>query len=333
MQMVARLSAENTLKTSMHVPAFSRRRVAWHVDVSRESGNTHVALGFHAAKSHNVVPLTMCNVTHKSIFELHAPLLALLNSMKKPGVVAHISLTLAENGVDAVLHLKSPLHKKDVALWAEAPLNIIRLSTSLEQYDYVKIYEKEAPHLTFSEVNVNMPQGAFLQATQSGEQAILNALLSELPKAESVITECFSGLGTYTLPLAALGHRITAYEGAEPMVQALTNAVRQHPKLNIHSESRDLMQRPVPLSALTHTRIMVLNPPRAGAKAQCAEVARSTISHVAYVSCSPKTFERDARLLINAGFRITSLTPIDQFLWTDHLELVAHFSKTGDAIA
>ncbi|MEM1366029.1 MAG: RNA methyltransferase, partial [Pseudomonadota bacterium] len=145
------------------------------------------------------------------------------------------------------------------------------------------------------------------------------------------VTDLFAGAGTFSIPLA-LHSKVAAYEGEAGALTALDKAARQAPKLGVRiktltTERRDLHRRPLTARELKRVDGVVFDPPRAGAEAQCKELAKSPVRKIVAVSCNPATFARDARILIDGGFRLQKVAPVDQFLWTPHIEVVAFFSR------
>jgi 23S rRNA (uracil1939-C5)-methyltransferase len=171
--------------------------------------------------------------------------------------------------------------------------------------------------ITLSGVPVAMPEGAFLQATADGEAALVNAVKAGLADATNIV-DLFAGLGTFALSLPGKVH---AVEGARDAILSL-NAARR-----VSTEHRDLFRRPLSVAELDRFDGLVLDPPRAGAKEQITELAQSNVSKVAYVSCNPATFARDAKSLTDGGFKLQNIAPVGQFRWSTHVELAAAFIR------
>ena len=155
----------------------------------------------------------------------------------------------------------------------------------------------------------------------------MSARVSQHASKASRVMDLYSGCGTYSLPLLAAGKIVHAVEGSQEMVAALHNAARKTAPERIHSSVRDLYRDPVKTEELNRFDAVVINPPRNGALPQCEAIAKSTVPLVIMVSCNPATFARDAAALIKGGYRLESATPIDQFLWSHHLELIAKFVR------
>ena len=170
------------------------------------------------------------------------------------------------------------------------------------------------------------PPGAFLQATAEGEAALLDAVRDAVGDAARIV-DLFAGCGTFALPLAEQAD-LRAYEGDAAMIAALDRGWRQAPGLHrLTAEARDLFRRPLEPDEFKGVDAVVIDPPRAGAEAQCATLARSQVPVIAMVSCNPVTFARDARALVAAGYRLDWVQVVDQFRWSAHVELAARLSK------
>ena len=171
------------------------------------------------------------------------------------------------------------------------------------------------------------PAGGFLQATADGEAALVNAVRRIVGDADMVL-DLFAGCGTFTLPLAE-NAEVRAVEGDALALEALDAGWRGAPDLKlVETERRDLFRRPFLTRELEKIPAAVLDPPRQGARAQCEQLADSAVERVAMVSCNPATFARDVRLLLDGGYQLEWIQPVDQFRWSPHVELAASMSRT-----
>lgn len=316
---------ENVIADMIHVGPKSRRRAEFKIAVNKGL----VSVGFFAAKSHDVVDISMCPVTEPELFALISPLRDTISKLKKPGNIKSLSVTLLDDGIDSIISVKSPLmptDKESLAAFASAT-PIVRLMEKVEdQETYHRIYEEAPATIAFSGVDVKLPVASFLQPTKAGQLAITKLVLEYLKSAKRVV-DLYSGCGTYSFPLAKQGSRISAYEGAEEMIMAMQNAIRQHDlEQQMHAMTRDLYRKPLTAKELETFDGAVINPPRNGALPQAKQLAASKIPNIVMASCNPNTFERDAKALLEAGYKLESLTPVDQFYWTEHLEVVGKFS-------
>jgi 23S rRNA (uracil1939-C5)-methyltransferase len=186
------------------------------------------------------------------------------------------------------------------------------------------LIQRRPPRMLFGGVEVRLPPGAFLQPTALGEAALVRAVTTVL-KGRRQIADLYAGAGTFTFPLA--GHaKVHAVEGDAAASEALATAARGLGG-RVVAERRDLARAPLAAAELARFDAAVLDPPRAGARAQAAAIAASGLDLLAYVSCDPGSFARDARILIDGGFRLERVLPIDQFCWSAHLELVGVFRR------
>lgn len=182
----------------------------------------------------------------------------------------------------------------------------------------------EAPTVTFDGVAVALPPAAFLQATPDGEQALVSAV-SMITAGAGRIADLFAGLGTFSLPLSARA-QVMAIDAAGSAIEALGQAARRHQR-PLLAQHRDLFRAPLDPKELSKFDAVVLDPPRASARAQAEALAQSTVPRIAMVSCNPNSFARDARILVDGGYRLTGLWPVGQFRWSIHVELAARFER------
>jgi len=191
------------------------------------------------------------------------------------------------------------------------------------------VAERRTPEIDLSGLRVILPVGGFLQPTQEGEAALIALVRAGVGEARRVV-DLFAGCGTFSASLAGAA-AVHAVEGEKPALAALERAVRtQAPGLALKpltTEARDLARRPLLAEELNKFEAIVIDPPRAGALAQAEEIAKSKVPVVASVSCNPATFARDARTLLDGGYRLDCVTPVDQFLWSGHVELVGIFRR------
>lgn len=302
-------------------PPLSRRRASLRAE--RIGGR--VVLGFNEGASHRIVDIAECPILHPALFALVAPLRALLPPLIARRRTAEVRLALADQGVDLMLSgVEAEGLEASEALTAFAQAHrLARLSID-EGYGPSPRWEPEPVTVTLGGVAVALPAGVFLQATADGEAALLAAVEEAVGQA-SAIADLFAGLGTFALPLSARA-RVLAVEGARDPLLALKQAAARAGR-PIATEHRDLFRRPLDSAELGRFEAVVLDPPRAGAKEQMAALATADIARIAYVSCNPATFARDAARLAEGGWRIEWVRPIGQFRWSTHVELAAAFAR------
>jgi 23S rRNA (uracil1939-C5)-methyltransferase len=298
------LSAPEILEPHLSPPR-SRRRAAL-----KAAGGS---IGFNAEASHRIVDMRECHILRPELFALVAPLRRLLNG--RAGAV----MTLADQGVDLLLEGVSVegLAATEAMTGFSREHRLARLALD-DGYGPQIVWEPEPVTISLSGVPVALPQGAFLQATAEGEAALVAAVREAVGEAR-ITADLFAGLGTFAL---ALSGKIYAAEGARDAVLALKGAVR-----GIFADHRDLFRRPLDVTELNRFEAVVLDPPRAGAKELAPHLAASTVPRLAYVSCNPNTFARDAKELIDGGYRLLWVKPVGQFLWSTHVELAAAFVR------
>ncbi|MBA2588232.1 MAG: class I SAM-dependent RNA methyltransferase [Alphaproteobacteria bacterium] len=280
------------------------------------------AIGFHAARSHSIVDMRECLVLTSGLFELAQQLRTRLAFLKEPAEV-HVTETLT--GFDLAVRSPQKLSPALNALMAEA---LAGLDIARAVFNNALVLESAPPQVEEGGVRVTLPPQAFLQSTREGEAALQERVLGIVGKAKTVC-DLFAGLGTFALPLAKKA-RVHAVEQDAPALAALATAARGEKGLKpVTTEQRDLFKLPLTPVELAPYNAVVLDPPRAGAEAQARALARSKVPIIAYVSCDAATFARDAALLLAGGYRLGPVSPIDQFLWSSHIELVAGFKRAG----
>jgi 23S rRNA (uracil1939-C5)-methyltransferase len=236
-------------------------------------------------------------------------------------------VTLTDSGIDVDI---SGVARKGGELSADARM---RLAEAAQAGKLARVtlegetaYMAQAPIVRLGSATVSLPPGAFLQAVPGAEVA-MGAFAADALAGADRIADLYCGVGTFTFPLAQIAP-VYAVDGDAPAIRALTAAMATAPGLKgVTAEARDLVRRPVLAEELKKTDAALFDPPRAGAAQQAAELARSKVSRVVGISCNPATFVRDAAVLIAAGFSLKRVLPVDQFLWSPHVELAAAFER------
>ena len=307
---------EAAVEDTWVTPPGSRRRIV----LAARRTRTGVQLGFHARRSDDIVDIRACPITAPDIVrklsalkEMAAPLAPLKGEMD-------MTVTAAPNGLD--------LHMSGVATFA-APHDIMMAGAKALAAGFLRVTVGEdvplaqgVPEMQVGRAFLRPPPGSFIQASAEAE-AFMASLVRQHLKFALEVADLFSGCGTFALRLAEEA-RVHAAEGNAEALEALEDSARAAPGLKpITAEVRDLFRDPLPAAALSRFQGLVLNPPRAGAAKQVAEIALSGVRRIAYVSCDPGTLARDLRVLVDAGYRIVLIQPVDQFLWSSHVETVA----------
>jgi 23S rRNA (uracil1939-C5)-methyltransferase len=316
---VASALAQHGLETEVRAPHVSppnsRRRATLRAMRLRKG----VALGFNEERSHRIVDMSECHILRPELFALVAPLRRLLGELASSDRTSEVRLTLCDQGVDLALSgvVVEGLAAAEALTGFAERHRLARLSLD-EGYGAEIRYEPVPATVTLSGVPVPLPPGAFLQATEDGEAALVQAVREGTADARRV-ADLFAGIGTFALSLGPLVYAAEAWQAA---VVALRAA-----RPGIAAEHRDLYRRPLSTDELGRFEAVVLDPPRAGAAEQVRELARSAVRQVSYVSCNPATFARDARSLVDGGFQLSWVQPVGQFRWSTHVELAAAFAR------
>ncbi len=300
----------------------SRRRAEFKISVQKGV----VRVGFYAPQSHQVVAVAECKVVTPRIMSVLIKIETLIASLKKPADYQEVHITDLAVGLDILFLVDASNAADKTKLLDFARQQTLRLTLKTKQ-DLQVLYESGAVKTNFGGMEVELPPGAFLQASADAETYMRHIILQHLDGCKSIV-DLYCGAGTYTLPLAATGARLQAYEGDNEMIAALYNAARRHGiEGRVTTAVRDLYRAPVTARELERNDGAVINPPRNGAEPQTKELAKSGIKKIVMVSCNPATFTRDAKHLQTAGYMLKEARPVDQFYWTPHLELVACFIK------
>lgn len=300
-------------------PEKSRRRAVFKF--GKEKG--HVLVGFHAARSHMIVDMQECLVLTKGLLDFTATLRRALAPILAEGEKAEVHVSETDTGLD--LAFRWP-RKLTPSLTAEIAKAFAGADIARIVFNGEILLERVRSEIHFDGIAVVPPPHAFLQATREGE-AMLQVRVAKLTKGAKAIVDLFAGLGTFSLTLARRA-KVHAVEQDGDALAALTEAARKAKGLKpVTTEKRDLFKIPLTVLELNRFDAAVLDPPRAGAEAQVKLLAASKISRIAYVSCDASTFARDATILARAGFNMGDVTPVDQFLYSEHIELVAGFTR------
>jgi 23S rRNA (uracil1939-C5)-methyltransferase len=304
----------------VQIPPQSRRRAEFKVKVEKKQ----VTLGFYRNKTHDVIELTHCPVTSPQITALLPTLKLTLEQLKKAGHVEAVQVSQYDNGIEVIFHCKEALLQRDKAILAncvDAIKSVKRVVVQVKKLSTHEILRQLEPlEMHFGQSIVHVPVGAFIQATAKAQNTLIDTLIS-IVEPDMHIADLYAGCGTYSFPLAEKASSVSAYEGNIEMVIAANNAIKRH-KLqnNLYFSVQDLVAKPVIAHMLSGKDLVIINPPRAGASKQCQEVIKAKVQYVAMISCNPSTLSRDLSYFKQAGYRLIRAIPVDQFLWTTHLE-------------
>ena len=284
-----------------------------------------IELGYFQRQSHQVVDVQECPLLDYTLTALFSPLRTLLKDILAPRQKAEIAILASQTGVDMALS------------YTPAPLDLSlleRLTHFAQTQDLARlrlngevIVTRKTPMVNFCDTLVEADALGFLQASNGADDALtswLMKLTSSTPPKKAV--DLFCGRGLFSHALATKATHVTAYDMDLPALTALKNSCKNKVP-NIHTHQRQLFANPLKTSELNAFDFVLLDPPRAGAPAQCKELAASSVPKSAYVSCSPQSFARDAGYLIKGGYALTSVQGLDQFLWSQHIEIMGLFEK------
>lgn len=297
-----------------------RRRVVFSARTTEKG----LLLGFNRGETHQIFSVVECPITSPGIVSRLDVIRQAATALANGADAFRLTVLETLTGLDLSAEGLKPLSESQRRKVTETILKlkgIARLSVNGEI-----LIELQKPMLNFGGVQVFPPPGGFTQASREAEEAMAAIVIGHLGKAKRV-ADLFAGSGTFALRIAAKA-RVHAVEGDEKAMAALDNAARHAQGLKpVTVERRDLYRRPLMAQELKVFDAVVFDPPRAGAEVQVKELVRSGVKKVVAVSCNPLTLARDLSILVEAGYRITSVTPIDQFLWTPHVEAVALLEK------
>lgn len=308
---------------TINSPVQSRRRAGF--TLKKVAGN--LLIGFHKRQSQQIIPVQECHVLHPAVFaakdEIATVTRPFFDTRTELTLTAHV--TLATNGID--LDLAGDLDEGTLTLTERETVvallkdsNIIRLTINSAPF-----WQKQDVLAEFAGTRVALPPRGFLQATKEGEQA-LQEIVSNAVRGAFKITDLFSGCGTLTF--AAAQHASVHAVEADATAGAAIARAHQGPAIKtVTAETRDLYRQPLMPPELKNFDVVIMDPPRAGAQAQAAQLAKSSVPLVVSISCNPKSFARDARALVDGGYTFETVRPVDQFLFSPHIELAGIFRR------
>jgi len=297
-----------------------RRRAVFH---ARRGTRDVLEVGFAALRAHHVVAIDRCPILAPALdgaIETAWAVAEALAGTRKP---LDIQVTATANGLDIDVRGSGPLTAARTAELAKIAER--RRIARLTRHGEI-VAQRASPMLKIGRANVVLPPGAFLQATTEGEAALARLVETHCEGAGKV-ADLFCGVGPFALRLAERSRVIAADNDADA-IAALAAAARGTQGLKpIDTQSRDLFRRPLAAAELKGLDVVVFDPPRQGAQAQAGALAASAVPTVVAVSCNPATFARDARILVGGGYRLVRVSPVDQFRYSAHVELVARFER------
>ena len=322
---LSREELQTEILPTVACPPGSRRRLALHARLGKPD---EARLGYKARGSWNLVEIDVCPIADPRLVEAFPALRRLAAAfLENPRSAPTLHVTWTETGLDVDVtgvERRSGGPSADSGLRAAEAAQAAGLARVTLGGEI--IYQARRPMVRFGQAVVALPPGGFLQATAQGEQVMADIVVEAIG-GSSKVADLFCGSGAFTFRLAERAQVLAADVSAEA-ISALAGAMGATSGLKqITPEARDLYRRPVLAHELKGVEAVVFDPPRAGAAAQAAEIGTSGAARAIAVSCNPATFARDARILVDAGFVLERVAPIDQFLWSPHVELVGVFSR------
>ena len=312
-----------TISTVEKSPLRSRRRAAFAFSKNKDN----LVFGYHPRQSDTVFSLKSCDILCKEMVET----LPLLKNICR--IVTHhvervrlsVQLTHCENGFD--LSITGNVEETDFTLEQRENLSgILRDSQILRlTLNAMPSYEKEVPIVKMDGVQIPLPAGAFLQATKEGERA-LQKIVAKAVDGQKAAVDLFGGIGTFSYNIAK-HMAVHIVEDNEAALKAASRAIREDTTFPLTTEKRDLFMQPLRVAELNKYQLVIIDPPRAGAPEQIEQLAISEVPTIVSISCNPKTFARDAKTLMESGYKMGDITLVDQFLYSPHIEIACIFSK------
>lgn len=316
------LSPDTIINPIITIAKGNRRRI--NLQALKKDDN--LFLGFHRFHSHQIVDIDSCPAMMNPLSVMLGPLKEVLMKILEHRQKAEIFLTHASNGIDMLLELHdliniTPEQEQKLVDFAKTT-GLIRLQFRSSKKPKV-LFESEKPHIILGDKKVATDARGFLQASFSSDQILASLVDQYLPQERGALVDLFCGRGTFALPLS----KRFSVDGFESDISSL-EALGEAAEGAIVLHKRDLFTTPLSKDELRPYRFAVINPPRAGALEQIKNLAHSECERIVYISCNPKSFARDASILENGGYKLLEVTPVDQFYWSSHLEIVGVFVST-----
>jgi len=304
------------------IPAHNRRRC----NLKAEMVQGRVLLGYYESKSHSIVDISCCPLVVPEIEALFNPLRQCLKQILKHKQKVDLFIVHSDAGIDLVLEgLKSLNFEQTECLVELARVHDLARVSLKNKGDVEPVVTFRTPFITYGNVPVECDGAGFMQASKLSDEILTGLVLKYLPQGVSRAVDLFCGRGTFTLPLSAYV-KVDAFELDMPSLSALEKAKNKHCR-PITTSIRNLFENPLSPKELERYDFAVINPPRAGAIRQSRNLAQSKIPVIVMVSCDPQTFARDAKILMQGGYNLSPVSPVDQFLWSKHIEVVGVFYR------
>lgn len=298
-------------------PLYSRRRASFSAKRTKKSA----ILGFTQSRTHQIVDMNACLVLLPEILALKPALLEMTQMLASRSATLKFSVTSLAHGFDLSIENAKPVEPQTLPLLSQIcqGAQIHRLDVNGEL-----AFMSEEPWVEIGGFAIAIPPSPFLQATKHGEEALRSRAHAALA-GKTHIADLFSGLGTFSYGLLM---RVDAYEFDARSCEFMQKNLNRHGLHNIKIHRADLFREPLTPDQLAPYDALILDPPRAGARAQCEEIAKSAVPRIIYISCDPQSFARDAKILSAGGYQMGGVTLIDQFRFSSHIESFTVFEKS-----
>ncbi|MBP6985323.1 MAG: class I SAM-dependent RNA methyltransferase [Alphaproteobacteria bacterium] len=277
-------------------------------------------MGYYQIHSRRRIHLQECPLVEPRIESLFKPLYAVLEDVLEMKELVHIFILSAENGLDVLLAgFKRTLSESDLTRLFDFAKdnNLARLAYKIKKKSHT-IYCQEPPYVTFAGHKIDVNPNVFLQASTKADTILADLVVQNIPTEATCVIDLFCGRGTLTLPIHASGRRVHGYEGDKNAIAALQELEQE----NLSAQTRDLFANPLSAEELKGCHTLVMNPPRSGVKNQIQAIIDAKTPTVIYVSCNPETFAKDMATLCEGGYTLKKAIPVDQFMWSHHVEVV-----------
>lgn len=305
-------------------PKNSRRRV----EFSAQKRKKGAMIGYQARRTNQIFDVGECPLLVPALADLVKPLRALLSELLPRNTKARLTLTDTVNGIDLLItsNFELELEQRELLSAFAMKENLCRVHWYDDKSDYLEqVLEARPTVIDVHNYTIPFPPFGFLQATDHGQQTLVKLACEEIEKGQRII-DLFSGFGTFSLPASTIANEIHAFDSDERMIDALQRGANKA-MLNVKAKRQDLFRQPITTEELAKFDTIIIDPPRAGAKAQVEEISYSNVKKVVFISCNPTSFARDAEILADGGYQIGPITPVDQFNWSPHVELFTTFTK------
>lgn len=344
-KIISQIGDKNTKINPPHfIPDGCRRRATFAFEYKKKE----LCMGFNTQSSHKIVDIKQCPLLTPALNKIIPFLQELIKAIcqeayriKKGKKTTEQYITKgdvfvceAHNGIDVVLEYDAPLelnHRMIIFEMVSSQNSIIRISHRKSAFSEAEtIIEKSRPFIKIGDYEVYIPAGTFLQPSQAGQDVLGALVLKYLKNIKGNIADLFCGVGTFSYLLASLsGVKITAIDSSAPLLKGFQDSINKNQITNIKIINKNLFKYPLDENELKDFDAVLFDPPRAGAKAVCEKIASSQYKPeiLVAISCNPNTFVNDAKMLISCGYKLQEVTLVDQFIYSNHSELVAFFTK------